>query len=307
MVFRLPDPGGAVDPAERPTGGRLYAPPACEGDEVKGQPEIDGVRARSFGAVAETYDRYRPRYPEPLVDDVVAMLPGRRVVEVGAGTGIATAAFAARGLTMTCVEPDAQMAAVLSAKLAGNTDLHVDVASFEEWSRARPADAPGFDGLLSAQAWHWTDPATRWADAGAALRSGGVIALFWNQDDFADPRVGDAFATAYDRRGIEIRSVHIQPTPDLGRIADPPRPDGWPEEPREAGTYFTDLRTRQYHWTRTVPVADLVARVNTTSAHLILPAEVRDDMTAELTGTLTGYGDDVELVMTTELAAAVRR
>jgi hypothetical protein len=33
-------------------------------------------------------------------------------------------------------------------------------------------------------------------------------------------------------------------------------------------------------------VADYVARVNTTSAHLILTPEVRDDMTVELIATL---------------------
>ena len=54
-------------------------------------------------------------------------------------------------------------------------------------------------------------------------------------------------------------------------------------------------------------VADYVARINTTSAHLILPPEVRDDMTAELIATLTGYGDEIELAMTTDLAMAVRR
>jgi len=50
-----------------------------------------------------------------------------------------------------------------------------------------------------------------------------------------------------------------------------------------------------------------VARINTTSAHLILSPEARDDMTAELIATLTTYGDEIELAMTTDLAMAVRR
>jgi SAM-dependent methyltransferase len=258
-------------------------------------PGIDRVRARSFGAAAADYDRYRPRYPDQLVDDVVTMLPGRRVLEVGAGTGIATAAFAARGMAMTCVEPDAQMAAMLLAKLAGDADLHVDVATFEEWSTARPAGAPGFDALISAQAWHWTDPKTRWAHAGAAVRSGGVIALFWNEDHHADPRVTAAYAAAYHRRGIEIRSVHIETasSSDPDKIVRPECREGWPEVHAEADEYFTNLRTHQYHWT--------------TSAHLILPPEAREDMTVELIATLTGYGDEIELAMTTDLAIAVRR
>jgi SAM-dependent methyltransferase len=272
-------------------------------------PSIDRVRARSFGAAAADYDRYRPRYPDQMVDDVVALVPGRRVVEVGAGTGIATAAFVARGMAMTCVEPDSQMAAMLLAKLAGDAEQHVDVATFEEWSAARSAGAPGFDALISAQAWHWTDPNTRWSHAGAAVRSGGVIALFWNEDHFADPRVLDAYVAAYDRRGIEVRPVRQEPAPssDAGEIVDESRTEGWPEVYAEADEYFTNLRTRQYRWTLRISVPDYVARVNTTSAHLVLPPEVREDMTAELTATLTGYGDEIELAMSTDLAIAVRR
>jgi SAM-dependent methyltransferase len=273
---------------------------------MSGDPDIDSIRARSFGEVAARYDRYRPRYPDRLVDDVVAMLPGRRVLEVGAGTGIATTAFAARGMAMTCVEPDPEMAAVLSAKVGGDADVHVEVASFEDWSATRRAT---FDGLISGQAWHWTDPATRWADAGAAVHGGGVIALFWNGEDYPDRRVVDAFTDAYDRRGIGIRSVRgpsgAAPGPD--GVADRGRPDGWPEVDADARTYFTDLRMRRYHWTRRMTVADLVAVANTTSAHLILPPEVREDLTAELVTTLTGYGDEVEVAMSTDLATAVRR
>jgi hypothetical protein len=198
------------------------------------------------------------------------------------------------------------MAAVLSAKLAGNADLHVNVATFEDWSAARPAGAPGYDGLISAQAWHWTDPKTRWADAGAAVRSGGVIALFWNDDHFADPRVAAAFTGAYDRRGIEIRSVHEEPS-DPDKIADQKRPEEWPDDHAGANKYFTDLRTHRYRWTRRMSVADYVACINTTSAHLILPPEARDDLTAELIATLTSYGDEIELAMTTDLATADRR
>jgi SAM-dependent methyltransferase len=276
---------------------------------MTGTPNIDSVRARSFGAAAADYDKYRPRYPDRLIDDVVALLPGRRVVEVGAGTGIATAAFAARGLAMTCVEPDPEMAAVLSAKFAGDPDLRVDVAAFEDWSAARSDGASGFDGLISAQAWHWTDPTTRWAHAGAAVRSGGVIALFWNDDGFADPRVEATYTAAYERRGIEIRSIHAElaPPSEPDNVVDQRRHEGWPEDHAEAGRYFTDLRTYRYEWTRRMAVADYVACINTTSAHLILPPQTRDALTAELIATLTGYGDEIELAMTTALATAVRR
>ncbi len=240
-------------------------------------------RARSFGPAANDYDRYRPRYPDDLIDDVVGMVPGRRLIEVGAGTGIATAAFVARGMEMTCVEPDPEMAAVLSAKCP---DADVRVTTFEEWSGS------GFDGLVCGQAWHWTDPATRWANAAAAVRRDGVVALFWNQDHHADPRVLEAYTAAYDRHGIDVRTVR--------------RAQEQEEPLDDTGGLFTDLRPHRYRWTHRVPVADYVARTNTTSAHLILPPEVRDALTTELTATLAGYGDDIELAMITLLITGVR-
>jgi hypothetical protein len=68
-----------------------------------------------------------------------------------------------------------------------------------------------------------------------------------------------------------------------------------------------DLRSHRYRWTQRMPVADYVGRINTSSAHLILPPEVRDDMTAELIETLSRYGDEIELAMITDLATAIRR
>ncbi|WP_460492072.1 hypothetical protein [Dactylosporangium cerinum] len=56
------------------------------------------VRARVFGEVADDYERFRPDYPPALIDDVLAYagLDGAAALEVGAGTGKATVAFAER-------------------------------------------------------------------------------------------------------------------------------------------------------------------------------------------------------------------
>jgi ubiquinone/menaquinone biosynthesis C-methylase UbiE len=48
----------------------------------------DRRRAESFGATADAYDRYRPRYPQALLTELVADA-GVRALDVGAGTGIA--------------------------------------------------------------------------------------------------------------------------------------------------------------------------------------------------------------------------
>lgn len=259
--------------------------------------------------MAAEYDRYRPRYPEQMIDDVVAMMPGRRLLEIGAGTGIATAGFVARGMDMTCIEPDPQMAAALTAKLAGADAVRVEAVTFEEWSAARSATRSRFDGLVSGQAWHWTDPSTRWANAGAALRGGGVIAVFWNEERYVDPRIGAAYAAVCEQHGIDLTPVReaAKPHVDPERAAGGQPGAGWPATEPDAQPYFTDLRVRRYDWSRRLPVADHVALINTRSWHLVLPAQVRAAATAELIAAFTGYGPAIEFAMTTDLAVAVRR
>ena len=62
-------------------------------------------RANSFGGAAENYDAFRPRYPDQLIDDVLAPR-AHRVLEGGAGTGIASIQLIERGADLLAVEPD---------------------------------------------------------------------------------------------------------------------------------------------------------------------------------------------------------
>jgi SAM-dependent methyltransferase len=254
-------------------------------------------RSLSFGAVAADYDRYRPSYPPALVADVCALLPGRRILEIGAGTGIATSQFADYGLDITAVEPDPSMAAVLADKFIGDDDVRVTVATFERWSAERGAAAPSFDGLICAQAWHWTTPDTRWRDAAAALASGGVLALIWNRDGYADPEVRTIINQVYDQHGIDDRPMYLNDD----------APVEWPAEEVAASVGFTDREVRRYAWSRRQTVADQVARFNTVSAHLILPPDVRQALSNDLLAALTAHaGAELDLAMTTDLVLARR-
>src|SRR5690606_39009788 len=84
--------------------------------------------AESFGTDAERYDRARPRYPDALIERIVAACPGREVLDVGCGTGIAARQLRAAGCQVLGVEPDERMADV-----ARRTGIDVEVATFEAW------------------------------------------------------------------------------------------------------------------------------------------------------------------------------
>jgi SAM-dependent methyltransferase len=138
---------------------------------------------------AERYDRTRPRYPDAMVERIVAASPGPDVLDVGCGTGIEARQFQAAGCKVLGVEPDARM-----AEFARRSGLEVEVATFE----ARDPAGRDFDAVIAGQAWHWVDPVAGAAKAAQVLRPGGRLAVFWHVFQPTSD-VADAFAAVYQR------------------------------------------------------------------------------------------------------------
>jgi SAM-dependent methyltransferase len=129
----------------------------------------------TFTEDAELYDRARPGYPAPVLDDLVELAglgPGRRVLEIGCGTGQMTVPLAERGCDVLAVELGREMAAVARRNLAGHPSARVVVAAFEDW----PLPPEPFDVVLAATSFHWVDPAVRVEKSARALRPGGALA-----------------------------------------------------------------------------------------------------------------------------------
>lgn len=143
--------------------------------------------AESFGSDADRYDRARPRYPQALADAILAGLPGKRVLDVGIGTGLSALPFRDAGADVLGVEVDARM-----AELARSRGFETHVARFEDWD----SHGARFDAVVAGQTWHWIDPAAGAIKAAGLLRPGGRIALFWNIGD-PEPQIAAAFGEVY--------------------------------------------------------------------------------------------------------------
>jgi len=172
------------------------------------------ARATSFGAVAATYERARPSYP----DDAVSWLVGPRAVrvaDVGAGTGKLTARLAAGGHDVVAVEPSEQMRERLQLAVPG-------VPALAGRAEALPLEDASVDAVTVAQAWHWVDESRAVPEVARVLRPGGVLALVWNLRRESLPwqrRLGELIA---DTEGTNIDPAHLCPgiraSPLFGRL-----------------------------------------------------------------------------------------
>ncbi|MBA2955412.1 methyltransferase domain-containing protein [Nocardioides sp. MAH-18] len=142
--------------------------------------------ARSFGSVADAYDRGRPGYPAEAVAWLVGEQPVT-VLEVGAGTGKLTETLLALGHEVHATDPDDAMLAKLRERLP---DVPTSVAGAEEL----PAADASYDVVVAGQSFHWFDPERALPEIARVLRPGGHLALVWNQRDERIPwvrRLGD--------------------------------------------------------------------------------------------------------------------
>ncbi|MGY1774632.1 class I SAM-dependent methyltransferase [Geodermatophilus sp. SYSU D00804] len=153
-------------------------------------------RRTSFGSVAADYAALRPGYPA----DAVAFLLGdrpRRVLDLGAGTGLLTDVLAAAGHEVLAVDPSAEMLAQLRAR-------HPGVPAQVGGAEAIPLPDASVDAVVAGQAAHWFDPEPAAAELRRVLRPGGVVGFVWNTRDETVPWVaalGAALAT--EARGHE--------------------------------------------------------------------------------------------------------
>ena len=161
----------------------------------------DRERANSFGGAAHNYDTHRPRYPDLRIDDVLES-GVRRVLDVGAGTGIASMQFVGRGVDVLAVEPDTRMASVAQAK-----GIPVEIAAFEQWEPA----GRRFDRVVFAASFHWVDPAVALPKIRGVLADGGKLALIWNRLRPSRPTRAQFESIYKDYMDIDARGADGQP------------------------------------------------------------------------------------------------
>jgi SAM-dependent methyltransferase len=185
-----------------------------------------------FERMAAEYATARPPYPSGLYDTLAAdgvIGPGTRVLEIGAGSGLATGELVRAGSEVVAIEPGPELASLLRRDIPGVSVL---------LTRLEDAELPAgsFDSVVAATSMHWVDLSIGLPKLHAALRPGGSLAVWRHQ--FGD----DSIDTEFRRRVGQIVAERRRRDEVEGRRHPPTMDD------LEIGAWFEPVRTERWRW-----------------------------------------------------------
>jgi SAM-dependent methyltransferase len=239
-----------------------------------------------FGSVADLYDAARPGYPTRLFD-ALGPLEGRTVMDVGAGTGIASVELLARGAKVVAVDVSPEMLARAKARSGGLIRVVADGAR-------QPVRGASTDCACFAQSWHWMEEGRRVQEVARILRPGGLWAAWWSQPRADGQRWFEQFWSI-----IESSCEGI----NRGQ-----RDANWGQELMESGLF--DLRpVAAEPWTRHIDVKAWLMDLRTHSFIAVLDEERRAALLDEVAQVMArDFPDGLAIIpYDTTLWSAIRR
>lgn len=242
--------------------------------EQRSLAEVHEVAYRGFEAEAETYDRARPTYPPDAVGwltDNLGIRPGRRVVDLAAGTGKLTEPLLASGADLAAVEPVNAMRAQLRRRLPR-------VPALAGVAEALPFATDSLDAVVVAQAFHWFDAKRALAELARVVRVGGRLGLIWNARDRSVAWVDEVWSVM-DRveGGAPWREQG-------GGKASAERAGGAMES-------WSDWATATFHHVQYCSHEDVVDRLRSVSHIAVLPPDRQEAVLGEVRSILREHQD----------------
>jgi SAM-dependent methyltransferase len=217
--------------------------------------------AEGFDAAAAAYAAGRPGYPREAVELLAERLdvrPGRRILDLGAGTGKLTQELLARGAEVVAVEPMTGMRDQLRRSVPRDR-----LEILDGTAEALPLPDGSVDGATVAQAFHWFDGLAALAELQRVLRADAWLAVVFNRRDLRTP-----VQAAIDDLLVSYRGD----TPSWAT-------HGW-DDALTATDRFAQRELATFPWVQHLSLEGLVARVSSISFVSKLDATVRDRVLA---------------------------
>lgn len=164
-----------------------------------------------FSDKAENYTKYRPVYPDAVIDKILENLTSLNKIvaaDIGAGTGIAARQLANQGVNVIAIEPNSAMREA--------AETHQNVEWKEGTAEATNLPDASVDLITSFQAFHWFNPQPTLREFRRILKPKGRLAIV-----FQDINREDEFTQDYWQ--IISKAANNRPPTDLSSKIEPLR------------------------------------------------------------------------------------
>ncbi len=158
-----------------------------------------------FSDRVEDYVRYRPGYPREILKTLHAdcgLTSAAAIADIGCGPGNLAAVFLDNGNTVFGVEPNAAMREASQKVLQRFPRFH-PVDGRAEATSLPPASV---DFVVVGQAFHWFEPIATRAEFRRILKTGGWVALIWNERAGTSP-FDHAYEAMLVEHGIDYQKI----------------------------------------------------------------------------------------------------
>jgi hypothetical protein len=153
--------------------------------------------------------------------------------------------------------------------------------------------------VMSAQAWHWIDPAVGYAKAHQALEPGGALAVFWTHADWPSAALGPVLDQAYSEAAPDFApSAPMHPRTRQGDLVP-----HWEAE-IDAADGLEQPEVRSFSWRQRYGAEEYVGLVSTHSDHIVLDPEIRARLFKRIASTIRAHGGVIEVPYVTRLCLA---
>lgn len=227
--------------------------------------QVHPAAQTGFSTASATYVSGRPGYPAALKDwlaDILGEGAGKRIVDLGAGTGKFTAVLVETGAEVIAVEPVQPMRERLQRSFP-------EVLALKGTASEIPLKSACADAVFCAQSFHWFATKAALREIARVLKPGGVLGLIWNMRDETCDWVAQLSKILLPYEGETPRFYH----------------GDWRSVfPAEGFTGLQELTFEHTHEGTSETV--VIDRMMSISFIASLPREKRDDVERQLRGLL---------------------